>query len=315
MAPCGGAFTCSQPDPPMSTAQVFISYRRDDGAGYARAIAAELSRRFGAGRVFMDVDDIAAGQGFAEVIQRAVGSASVLLVLIGRRWRGEREGGSPRLHDTGDFVRLEIAAGLRLGLRVIPVLLDGATMPAAGEMPTDIQALAGLQALEVGNTRFADDIERLVAALAGTLGAPARPSRRRWGLALGAALLLAAAAVWWVGHRARPAVNGEWQGELHYAWANTPRVERFTFGGQGQALNGSASFLGLPRGVLAGHVDSDGLRFDTRTSEMGGAELLHHYRGQLVGDEIRFVLQTEGGTAPHEPVTFVARRVGAEPAR
>ncbi|WP_374565331.1 toll/interleukin-1 receptor domain-containing protein [Ideonella sp.] len=299
----------------MPSAQVFISYRRDDSAGYARAIGAELAQRFGADRVFMDVDDIAAGQGFAEVIQRAVGSAGVLLVLIGRRWRGEREGGAPRLSDPGDFVRLEIAAGLRRGLRVIPVLLDGAAMPTAAEMPADIQALAGLQAIELGNTRFAADIERLVATLAGTLGAPARPGRRRWGLVAGAGLLLAVAAVGWVAHRTRPAVNGEWQGELHYAWAGTPRVEHFKFDGQGQALSGSASFLGVPRGVLAGQVDSDGLRFDTRTSEMGGPDLLHHYRGQLVGDEIRFVMQTEGGSAPNEPVAFTARRVAAEPPR
>jgi len=297
---------------PMPVAQVFISYRRDDGAGYARAIGAELAKRFGAGRVFMDVDDIAAGQGFAEVIQRAVGSASVLLVLIGRRWRGEREGGGARLHDAGDFVRLEIAAGLRLGLRVIPVLLDCATMPTPAELPADIQALAGLQALEIGNTRFPADVERLVGALTATLGEPARPSRRRWAW-LGAGLLLVvAASTWWAVHAARPAVNGEWQAELHYAWADGPRVERFAFSGEDHELNGSATFLGLPRGVLEGRVDGDTLRFDTHSGEMGSPDQVHHYRGRLVGDEIRFVLQTEGGSTTHEPVEFVARR--ADPA-
>ncbi len=299
----------------MSVAQVFISYRRDDGAGYARAIGAELAKRFGAGRVFMDVDDIAAGQGFAEVIRRAVGSASVLLVLIGRRWRGEREGGGARLNDPGDFVRLEIAAGLRRGLRVIPVLLDGAMMPAATELPTDIQALAGLQALEIGNTRFAADVERLVGALAGTLGQPNGPSRRRWTWA-GAGLLLAAAAgAWWAVHAARPGINGDWQAELHYAWADAPRVERFVFSGEGHELSGSASFLGLARDLLEGRVEGDTLRFDTRSGEMGGPDQVHHYRGRVVGNEIRFVLQTAGGSAPHEPVAFVARRADAAAGR
>jgi hypothetical protein len=131
----------------------------------------------------------------------------------------------------------------------------------------------------------------------------------------GAGVLLAVAAAGWVAHRTRPAVNGEWQGELHYAWADAPRVEHFVFDGQGQVLIGSASFLGVPRGVLAGQVDGDGLRFDTRTNEMGGPDLLHHYRGQLVGDEIRFVMQTEGGSAAHEPVVFVARRIDAKSGR
>jgi hypothetical protein len=293
---------------PMSVAQVFISYRRDDGAGYARAIGAELAKRFGAGRVFMDVDDIAAGQGFAEVIQRAVGSASVLLVLVGQRWRGEREGGGVRLHDAGDFVRLEIAAGLRLGLRVIPVLLDGATMPTQAELPVDIQALAGLQALEVGNTRFAADIERLVGTLTATLGEPARPSRRRWAWVGAGLLLVGAAGAWWAVHSARPDINGEWQAELHYAWADAPRVERFQFSGEGHELSGSATFLGLPRGLLEGWVEGDALRFDTHSGEMGSPDQVHHYRGRLVGDEIRFVLQTEGGSTTHEPVDFVARR-------
>lgn len=76
----------------MPAAQVFISYRRDDSAGYARAIAAELAQHYGAGRVFMDVDDIAAGQGFAEAIQRAVGESSVLLVLIDRRLVARKTG-------------------------------------------------------------------------------------------------------------------------------------------------------------------------------------------------------------------------------
>jgi len=296
----------------MSVAQVFISYRRDDGAGYARAIGAELAKRFGAGRVFMDVDDIAAGQGFAEVIQRAVGSASVLLVLIGRRWRGEREGGGARLHDAGDFVRLEIAAGLRLGLRVIPVLLDGATMPTPAELPADIQALAGLQALEIGNTRFAADIDRLSAALAGTLGSAAGPADRRHWLVLGAGLagVLVLGIGAWLYFTARPDINGEWQAELHYEWESTTRVERFRFSGERHEVTGTASFLGVPRGVLDGEIDHIGLRFSTRTSEMGDGVQAHSYIARLGADgNLHFVMMTLAGQGSDAPVEFVARRM------
>jgi len=296
--------------PSTPAPQVFISYRRDDGAGYARAVAAELSNRFGPGRVFMDVDDIAAGQGFADVIQRAVAGASVLLVLMGRRWRGERPGAGARLNDPGDFVRLEVAAGLRRGLRVIPVLLDGATMPSAAELPNDIRSLTGLQALELDNTSFAADIERLAAALVETLGAPAPPShRRRWlGLGVGALGAAVLAAAGWIYVGARPPINGEWQAELRYDWEKASRTEHFNFSGNGKDLSGTASFLGLPRGVLEGQVDRDGLSFSTRTGEMDGPDQLHRYRGRLAGDgSLHFVMQTEGGRGP---VEFIARRIG-----
>ena len=150
----------------MRAAQIFISYRRDDTAGYARAIADELGRHFGADRVFIDVDDINAGLPFSEVIQRAMGESEVLLVLIGKRWRGEREGGAPvRIAEAGDLVRQEVAAGLAKRMRVIPLLFDGAVMPTEAQLPDALRPLAGRNALEIGNTRFAADIERLVGAL------------------------------------------------------------------------------------------------------------------------------------------------------
>ena len=65
---------------------VFISYRRDDAAGYARAIYEELTERFSPDRVFMDVDAIEPGLAFDEVIRNAVGQCEVLLVLIGGRY-------------------------------------------------------------------------------------------------------------------------------------------------------------------------------------------------------------------------------------
>ena len=64
---------------------IFISYRRDDSAGYAGRLLDHLSGHFGHERVFMDVDDIEAGTDFVEAIEQAVGSCDVLIALIGRR--------------------------------------------------------------------------------------------------------------------------------------------------------------------------------------------------------------------------------------
>src|SRR6187401_953727 len=126
----------------MQQPQIFISYRRDDAAGYARAINDELARSFGAERVFIDVDDINAGQPFSEVIQRSVADSAVLLALIGKRWYGDREGAPPRIGEAGDFVRQEVAAALANGIRVIPVLLDGAAVPDPQRLPPELSALA-----------------------------------------------------------------------------------------------------------------------------------------------------------------------------
>ncbi len=308
--------------------QIFISYRRDDAAGYARAVYDELARQFGAERVFMDVDDIGAGHPFDEAIERAVGDAKVLLVMIGKRWLGERTGQPPRIAYEGDFVRREVAAGLARGLRVMPLLLDGATMPAEAQLPDPLRALARRNALSLANTSFAADLQRVVAALRETLGDPApRPRQTTLRIALASVLLSAAglAAYWYwrapaAGDAptapvpaARPAVNGEWRADVTYDWPGARYEERFVFGGEAGELHGSASFLRVPRGLLEGTVEPDGLRFVTRTTEEAGSlrEVVHRYRGRLEGDEIRFVMQTEGASSAHVPVEFVARRMSA----
>ncbi|MGM9489367.1 toll/interleukin-1 receptor domain-containing protein [Ideonella sp. YS5] len=306
----------------MPSPQIFLSYRRDDAAGHARAIGGELARRFGADRVFIDVDDIAAGQGFAEVIEQAVVGAAVLLVLIGPRWQGEREGHPSRLFDAGDFVRREVAVALRRGVRVIPLLLDGARMPTADELPPDMQALAGRQALEIDHGRYAADVERLQAELQTLLGSPGAgphpPGRRAaWAAAGVLGLALAGAGLWHGREPARPAINGQWVAEVAYDWPGANYRESFDFEGGGTDLRGSAAFLGVARGVEQGQVAGHGLSFVTRSAELGGAQTVHRYSGQLVDGEIRFSMLTEGGSTPHVPVAFVARRAdaGSAPAR
>ncbi len=302
----------------MAPAQIFISYRRADAAGYARAVYDALAQRFGAERVFMDVDDIGAGQAFDAALAQAVVAAQVLLVLIGPRWRGEREGQAARILEPGDFVRLEVAAGLAQGATVIPLLLDGATMPTEAQLPADLQALARRNALALDNSRFAADIERLASALREALGVPAAapaPVPRRRALAAGAFVVVVAAgalASFWprtAPQPQRPPVNGRWQAAVDYDWPGAHYVERFEFSGERDELQGSASFLRVPRGVLEGSVDAGGLRFVTRTGVLGSSvEQVHRYRGRLVGDELHFTMQTEGGAAGQRPLAFVARR-------
>jgi hypothetical protein len=276
-------------------------------------------------------------------------------VLIGRRWLGERSGQPARIHDPADLVQREVASALAGGMRVIPLLIDGAAMPDPAQLPTSLQALTGRNALAIDNTRFAADLDRLLAALrplvdpaateapaapTGSL-APRRPAGWRW--AAGAVALGLLGLALWAGLRpatvapvmssgpgrgaasagtaaipARAAINGRWQAEVVYDWPNAHFSERFEFSGQGAQLQGSASFLRVARAIEQGTADASGLRFVTRSTEVAGAtshDTEHRYHGQLVGDELRLTMQTVGASTPHAPVDIVARRAPAAPAR
>jgi hypothetical protein len=112
----------------------------------------------------------------------------------------------------------------------------------------------------------------------------------------------------------RPAINGEWKADVTYDWPNAKFTESLSLSGDGEALHGSVSFLGVKRGILEGAVKGGGLEFSTRTQESSGPDVTHRYSGRIAADEIRFVMQTEGGTSAHEPVEFIARRAtGALP--
>ncbi|CAG1017631.1 hypothetical protein BURC_02299 [Burkholderiaceae bacterium] len=305
----------------MRPDHVFISYRRDDAAGYARAVYDALAQRFGAERVFIDVDDIDAGQRFGEVIVQALAASRVLLVLIGHRWRGERPSGGSRLDDETDLVRREVATGLSQGLQVIPLLLDGAAMPSEAQLPVELRPLAGRNALVLHNARYADDMKRLLSALEEALGeAPSStttPRRKilRWGLGAAASAGIVGVALWWATRGpALGGVLGVWEAEVTYGWSDARHVERFVFRGDAGGLNGSASFLGVPRGMVDLRIDRDELSFVTRSQESLGdrmSELVHRYRGRRVGEELRLVMQTEGGVSAHTPVVFTARKVPA----
>jgi len=145
---------------------IFISYRRDDSGSMARRLYELLCARFGPASVFIDVETIEAGSDFAEVIDAKVGFCDGFVAVIGKTWMTAVDAaGRRRLDDPKDWVRLEIASALARGVKVIPVLVDGAPMPSARDLPEPLAALARHQALELRTTRLEQDAERLGAAL------------------------------------------------------------------------------------------------------------------------------------------------------
>lgn len=151
---------------------IFISYRRDDSAGYAGRLYDRLASHFGADRVFMDVEGIEPGTDFVVAIEKAVASCLVLIVLIGDEWLNVTDAnGRRRLDDPHDFIRLETSTALRRDIRVVPVLLDGTPMPPVDALPDELQALVRRQAVELTHKQWEATSSELIRTLEKILNA------------------------------------------------------------------------------------------------------------------------------------------------
>jgi hypothetical protein len=146
--------------------RVFISYRRSDSAGHAGRVLDRLSSEFGIENLFMDVDAIPLGVNFVRVIREQVSKCDVLLVVIGPEWLSIADDqGRKRLDNPADFVRIEVAAGLARGIPVVPLLIDGATMPGRHELPSELRELPERMGLSVRHEAFHSDMARLIRGL------------------------------------------------------------------------------------------------------------------------------------------------------
>ncbi len=145
---------------------VFISYRRADASADAGRLYDALRRRFGRENIFMDVDSLRPGEDWVEAVEAAVTRSDVLLAIIGPEWVGAKdEQGESRLSKEFDRVRLEIEAALRNDKPVIPVLVEGASMPASAELPESLKPLLRRHAIRISHSTFESDLSSLVRAL------------------------------------------------------------------------------------------------------------------------------------------------------
>ena len=307
---------------------IFISYRRDDSAAHAGRLYDRLAAHFGAENVFMDVDDIQPGAEFAAQIDSRVASCDAMVVVIGRSWLTARDGqGNPRLSDPSDFVGLEVASALRRRVLVIPVLVGGAIMPKAEDLRSDMKGLAGRNALHIEDREFQRDTETLIAALEKRLqtNKPAAKAAREqereelrkrllrrliWKVSI--ILLLISFAVWWelrkqpatesISSAAAAGLAGSWSGEITYPW-DAKYNEVFFFQPEGSKLFGTASFLGLKRGIEEGKADGENISFFVRYEEVSGGaqrQRKNYYWGKFSGEKIMIRMQDDRGNPPVE---------------
>jgi hypothetical protein len=185
----------------MAKKKVFISYRRDDAAGFSHAIHDRLVEFLPDGRVFIDVLGIETGADFVKRLDAALGQCGVLLVLIGKRWAGSDDRGESRLQNPRDWVRVEVGTALRRGVKVIPVLLDGASMPAEGSLAEELRPLVRLNAIDVRTSRLNADVWDLTGSVMKALGEtwpPAEPGAAIYAVVSGTYAFFAGAALLFV---------------------------------------------------------------------------------------------------------------------
>jgi hypothetical protein len=150
---------------------IFISYRREDSEDSARALYESLLPLFGKERIFIDVEDIVLGFDFRQAVESSLSTCGVFLAMIGPKWLDiatpNDPSGKRRLDKPSDTVRQEIATALKKGgnLPVIPVLIRGAIMPTADQLPDDLKDLAFRNGLALNHVDWEANVKKLVDAI------------------------------------------------------------------------------------------------------------------------------------------------------
>ena len=308
-------------------ANIFISYRREDAAGHAGRLCDRLTARFGHARVFMDLQDIAPGQNFAQSIDDTIAACKCVVVVIGPRWL---ESLQKRTQGAEDFVQHEIVAALRRDVTIIPVLVGGARMPTGEQLPPALSALSYRNALEVRDERFDDDVARLADAIGAHVGGDAglsglRHSKRARVVA--AVLVMASligAIVAWRTFRPAPietttpaapalatsvpattvapvsparAFDGDWIAEVQKEGQPPFRI-RLTFVVTGDAITGMVRYPTGDGPVLEARMVGNVLTFHTsHIPQFESTPAIIRYQAEAGADEIRFTVTDDYGIA------------------
>ncbi|MFF8015733.1 TIR domain-containing protein [Streptomyces sp. NPDC007929] len=126
--------------------RIFINFRRADTDTTGPHLDTMLRKEFGDEAVFRDQRSIEKGAHFPDEIKGALRKCDLLLAVMGHRWATVTDGNDRRCIDNPeDWVRKEIALALALGIKVMPVRVDGAKVPDAAELPDDIRDLSTKQ--------------------------------------------------------------------------------------------------------------------------------------------------------------------------
>ena len=151
----------------MSHERVFISYRRSDSAGTASLLRKTLTDAIGVESVFQDVVGIDLGSSFPDALKDQLRQVVVVLAVIGKDWlSAANEFAQRRIDFEEDWVHQELSIALSSEpIEVIPVLVDGATMPPVEALPQALQSLPSRNAVILHHDAFDESALRLIKRL------------------------------------------------------------------------------------------------------------------------------------------------------
>jgi hypothetical protein len=307
---------------------IFVSYRRDDTRQAAGRLADGLADHFGSANIFRDIEGIDLGVEFAQALNQALEACVVMLVLIGPKWLDITDAqGRRRLDDPKDWIRQEISTALRRGIRVVPVLIDGTPLPDESALSEDLKPLVRRQALELADTRWRGDMQRLVDTLAKLPGLKLQPTEKEaqppksktklWiGIAVG--VLVLAEISTYAPNQAnttpdappisppaqpvqptqpaqptQPVVTAPVAPDIAGLW-RTLSGETYQFVQQGHQLRFTAQAGGQPAGVGEGQLDGNLLRLNMTLTPNGVPMGVLNCNMQASPDFSRFVGMCQG---------------------
>ena len=151
---------------PARLPSAFISHRRADSGWLGELLRNRLAELLSGSQFFLDYDNLAPGEAWRKRVDRELANATALLAVIGPKWQTcTNPAGQRRIDRPDDVVRHEIATALRRQILVIPVLHDGATLPAPDELPPDLRGLTEFQAISVDHGKQRDALRPIITEL------------------------------------------------------------------------------------------------------------------------------------------------------
>ncbi len=283
---------------------VFISYASGDKP-VAETVCAILERR--QVRCWIAPRDIVPGQEYGEAIVDAIAESKALVLVF-----SSRSNASPQ-------VEREIERAAAKHVNIIPFRIEDVKPSKRLEY-----FISSCQWCDAFVGKLETHVQALAAVIDGQVPSlpDPTPTPRRVYLAAGVGMLIALllALVLYFRPVSPPVVRieGDWRADVTYDWGAT-YPETFKFKLDGDDVLGTASFGGVPRGILNGKLIGGKLTFATRTQEVTDGRddaegLLHRYRGIVSDERIQFYMQTAGGVSDHSQIEFLARRPLAQAA-
>ena len=276
----------------MARTKIFISYSHEDER-WRQRIAGHLAVLATEGIVDVwDDRKIGAGEDWLAQINDQMGGARIALLLISSAFLTSkfiRQTEVPKLFDQHE----------QGGMTIYPLLIrpcpwqEVAWLSRMQVRPAEAKPVATYRGAKVDEVLV--QVAREISAIAKSQGTVASPP------AVGPAQSTSPPGD----------ISGQWQAEVSYDWPNANYTEIFTFEVDGNEVFGTGSFLESKCALFEGQLSGNKLRFVTKTRTRLGEDVLqetHRYRGKVSADEIKFVMQTEGGFSEHLPVEFTARR-------